>query len=99
MNILTEIELYDLNRGEVDDLFSRIDAVTLERANEVIKKYYAFRQSDISAARKCGEVQRRSEEVRRRCRHSADQPARVARRALTALTRCLCHPRAEPKRK
>ena len=40
MNILSEIELYDLNRGEVDDFFSRIDAVTLERANQVIKKYY-----------------------------------------------------------
>jgi zinc protease len=40
VTILSEIELYDLNRGEVDDLFSRIDAVTMERANEVIKKYY-----------------------------------------------------------
>ena len=41
VDILTEIELYNLNRGEVDDLFSRIDAVTLERANEVIRKFYA----------------------------------------------------------
>jgi predicted Zn-dependent peptidase len=40
VDILTEIELFDLNRGEVDDLFSRIDAVNLERANAVIKKYY-----------------------------------------------------------
>jgi zinc protease len=40
VNILTEIELNDLNRGEVDDLFSRIDAVTLERANQIIKTYY-----------------------------------------------------------
>lgn len=40
VNILNEIELHDLNRGEVDDLFSRIDAVTLDRANEIIKKYY-----------------------------------------------------------
>jgi len=40
VNILTDLELYDLNRGEVDDLFSRIDAVTLEKANEVIRKYY-----------------------------------------------------------
>jgi predicted Zn-dependent peptidase len=40
VNILSEIELHDLNRGEVDDLFSRIDAVTLERANQVINKYY-----------------------------------------------------------
>lgn len=40
VNILSEIELHDLNRGEVDDLFSRIDAVTLERANQVIQTYY-----------------------------------------------------------
>jgi predicted Zn-dependent peptidase len=39
-NVLGDIELYGLNRGEVDDLFSRIDAVTLERANEVAKKWY-----------------------------------------------------------
>ena len=41
VNILNEIELYDLNRGEVDDLFARIDAVTLDRTNEIIKKYYS----------------------------------------------------------
>jgi zinc protease len=40
VSMLAEIELNDLNRGEVDDLFSRIDAVTMERAKEVIQKYY-----------------------------------------------------------
>jgi zinc protease len=40
VDILSEIELYDLNRGEVDDLFARIDAVTLQGANEVIRKHY-----------------------------------------------------------
>ena len=40
VSILTEIELFDLNRGEVDDLFSRIDSVTMETANAAIKKYY-----------------------------------------------------------
>jgi len=39
-DILSELELYGLNKGEVDDLFPRIDAVTLERANAVAKKYY-----------------------------------------------------------
>ena len=39
-DVLSEIELYDLNRGEVDDLFSRIDAVTLEKATEVARRYY-----------------------------------------------------------
>jgi zinc protease len=37
---ISEIELFDLNRDDVDDLFARIDAVTLERANEVAKRYY-----------------------------------------------------------
>jgi zinc protease len=39
-NILGEIEIYDLNRGEVDDLFSRIDSVTVAQANALAKKYY-----------------------------------------------------------
>jgi predicted Zn-dependent peptidase len=39
-NMLGDIEIYGLNRGEVDDLFSRIDAVTLERANALAKKWY-----------------------------------------------------------
>jgi predicted Zn-dependent peptidase len=39
-SVLAEIELYDLTRAEVDDLFSRIDAVTLEDANRVARKYY-----------------------------------------------------------
>jgi predicted Zn-dependent peptidase len=40
-DILGDIELFGLNRGEVDDLFSRIDSVTLEQANEVARKYFA----------------------------------------------------------
>jgi zinc protease len=38
--VLSDIELFGLNRGEVDDMFSRIDAVTVERANAVAKKWY-----------------------------------------------------------
>jgi zinc protease len=38
--ILSDIELFGLNKGEVDDLFSRIDAVTLAQANAAIRKYY-----------------------------------------------------------
>ena len=40
--IVGEIELYGLNKGEVDDLFSRIDAVTLDQANAMAKKHYAM---------------------------------------------------------
>jgi zinc protease len=39
-NVLGDIEIFGLNRGEVDDLFSRIDAVTLEQANAAVKKHY-----------------------------------------------------------
>ena len=38
--ILTEMEVFGLNRGEVDDLISRIDAVTVEQANAIARKYY-----------------------------------------------------------
>jgi predicted Zn-dependent peptidase len=38
--ILGEMELYGLGRAEVDDLFSKIDSITLEAANAVAKKYY-----------------------------------------------------------
>jgi zinc protease len=38
--VLAEVELYGLNRGEIDDLFSKIDSVTVERANAVAKARY-----------------------------------------------------------
>ena len=44
--MLGDIEVFGLNRGEVDDLFSRIDAVTLEHANALAKKW--FRQNDLT---------------------------------------------------
>jgi len=43
--VLTDFELYGLNRGEVDDLMSRIDSVTVEQANETARKY--FRNSGL----------------------------------------------------
>ena len=42
--MLGEIEVFGLNRGEVDDLFSRIDSVTLEQANAAIRKHYGSGQ-------------------------------------------------------
>lgn len=41
---LGELELFGLNRGEVDDLFSRVDAVTLEQANAVARKRYGSKE-------------------------------------------------------
>jgi predicted Zn-dependent peptidase len=39
-SVLAEMELYGLGRDEVDRYFERIDAVTLEQANAVARKYY-----------------------------------------------------------
>jgi predicted Zn-dependent peptidase len=39
-SVLAEMELYGLGRDEVDQFFSRIDAVTIEQANAVARKYY-----------------------------------------------------------
>lgn len=39
-NMLGRIELYGLGREETDGYFARIDAVTLDQANAMIRKYY-----------------------------------------------------------
>ena len=39
-SVLGEMELYGLGRDEVDQYFQRVDAVTLEQANAVARKYY-----------------------------------------------------------
>lgn len=38
--VLADLHLFGLNKGEIDDYFSRIDALTVERVNEVARKYY-----------------------------------------------------------
>lgn len=38
--ILSELELFGLNRGEIDDFFSRLDAATLDQVNATAKKWY-----------------------------------------------------------
>jgi zinc protease len=39
-NVLADLELYGLGRDEIDQFFARIDAVTLDQANALVKKYY-----------------------------------------------------------
>ncbi len=39
--LLVDLELYELDRREIDCLFERIDAVTLEQANAAVAKYFA----------------------------------------------------------
>jgi predicted Zn-dependent peptidase len=38
--LLGEMELFGLSRDEVDQFFAHVDGVSLEQANEVIKRYY-----------------------------------------------------------
>lgn len=38
--LLGELELFGLGRDEVDSLFARLDAVTLEQANAVVRKHF-----------------------------------------------------------
>jgi zinc protease len=39
-NVLADLELYGLGKGEIDDFFSRIDAANLDDINATAKKYY-----------------------------------------------------------
>ena len=39
-NVLADLELYGLGRQEIDDFFTRIDAVTLDDINATVRKYY-----------------------------------------------------------
>ncbi len=38
--VIGELELFGLGRDEVDQLFSRIDAVTVAQANDIVRRYY-----------------------------------------------------------
>ena len=38
--VLGDMAIYNLGKGDIDDLFSRIDAVTLDDANATARKYY-----------------------------------------------------------
>lgn len=38
--VLGDMEIYGLGRDEVDQFFARVDAVALDQANQVIRKYY-----------------------------------------------------------
>lgn len=56
--VLGDLELFGLNRGEIDDLFSRLDAVTPEKANALIRSYYTDRNLQICLIGKAAEIQK-----------------------------------------
>jgi predicted Zn-dependent peptidase len=48
--LLGELDLFGLGRDEVDQLFQRIDAVTLEQANAVARKFLSTDRATIVIA-------------------------------------------------
>ena len=54
--MLGDLELFGLNRGEIDDLFSRIDAVTLEKANALARTYYVDTNLQFCLVGKASEI-------------------------------------------
>jgi len=54
--ILGDLESFGLNRGEIDDLFSRLDAVTLEQANALAKTYYVDTNLQFCLVGKASEI-------------------------------------------
>ena len=86
VNILTEIELYDLNRGEVDDLFCA-DRRGHARARRMRSSRNTTSSDNLTflllgnAAKFRDDLKKYGDDVVT----SADQPARVARRALTEV--------------
>lgn len=54
--ILGDLELFGLNRGEIDDLFSRLDAVTVEKANELARQYYVDTNLQFCLLGKASEI-------------------------------------------
>jgi DNA-directed RNA polymerase len=55
-NLIGELDLFGLSRGEVDDMFSRIDAVTLEQANAAIRKYFRPERLQFCLVGKAAEI-------------------------------------------
>jgi predicted Zn-dependent peptidase len=45
--LLGELELYGFGRDEIDDLYSRIDAVTLKQANAAVNTYFGAKNFDL----------------------------------------------------
>lgn len=56
-HILGDLELFGLNRGEVDDLFSRLDSVTPASATAAARRYYAAANLQFCLVGKASEIQ------------------------------------------
>jgi len=53
---MAELELYGLERSEVDDYFARLDAVTLADARRVIQQYYPIEDLTFTVVGKAAEI-------------------------------------------
>ena len=56
--ILGDLELFGMNRGEIDDLFSRIDSVTLEKANALARTYFTGANPQFCLVGKAAEIEK-----------------------------------------
>ncbi|MEZ5356476.1 MAG: pitrilysin family protein, partial [Bryobacteraceae bacterium] len=54
--LIGELDLFGLSRGEIDDMFSRIDAVTLEQANVAIRRYFVPERLQFCLIGKAAEI-------------------------------------------
>ena len=56
--ILGDLELFGMNRGEIDDLFPRIDSVTLEKANALARTYFTGANPQFCLVGKAAEIEK-----------------------------------------
>ena len=54
--LLAELELYGLDRGEVDELYARVDAVTAADARRVIKQHFPLENLVFTLTGKSSEI-------------------------------------------
>lgn len=54
--VMGDLELFGLNRGEVDDLFSRLDAVTPAKATELARRYFTDSNLQYCLVGKAAEI-------------------------------------------
>jgi zinc protease len=56
--VMGDLELFGLGRGEIDDLFSRLDAVTPEQATAVARRFYVDQNLQFCLVGKAAEIQK-----------------------------------------
>ncbi|MBI5281128.1 MAG: insulinase family protein [Candidatus Solibacter usitatus] len=55
--LIGELEIFDLSKAEVDDLFAKIDSITVAQANAVARKYYTEERLQFCLVGNAGKMQ------------------------------------------